>query len=96
MVEIIQDTVIRILDNRIKVIESYKITDRKVMKEILYAFQYKHPELKFNRGLNDLIREWVAHNRLYKWGIQPEKTKHVDLEFEETKKNLWIYRILGI
>lgn len=94
--EVLNDIVYKILSNRIKIIDSYKITDRKKMSEILYAIQYKHPELDFNRGYNDLINEWVAHNRMYKWGINPEKTKDVDLEFNESKCKIFIYKILGI
>ena len=96
MVEIIQDVVIQILSNRIKIIDSYKITDKKKMHEILYAFLYKHPEIKFNRNNNTLVSEWVAHNRMYKWNIRRDKTKDVDLEFEESKWNMIMYKIIGI
>lgn len=94
--EILSDITYKILSNRIKIMDSYKITDRAKMKEILYAIQHKHPELDFNRSYNDLVCEWVAHNRMYKWGIKPEKTKDVDLEFEESKCKIFIYKILGI
>ena len=94
--EVLTDIAYKILSNRIKILDSYKITDRSKMNEILYAIQYKHPEVKFNRNYSDLIHEWVAHNRLYKWGIRPEKTKDVDLEFDEYKIKILIYNILGI
>lgn len=94
--EILTDIAYKILSNRIKILNSYKITDRSKMNEILYAIQYKHPEVKFNRNYSDLIHEWVAHNRLYRWGIRPEKTKDVDLEFNECKIKILIYNILGI
>lgn len=93
--EVLNDIVYKILSNRIKIIDSYKITDRSKMYEILYAIQHKHPEIKFNREQSDLVHEWVTHNRMYKWGIKPEKTKDVDLEFEETKCKILIYKILG-
>ena len=93
--EVLNDITYNILSNRIKIIDSYKITDRSKMNEIIYAIQYKHPEIKFNREYSDLIHEWVAHNRLYKWGIKPEKTKDVDLEFEESRCKIFIYKILG-
>jgi hypothetical protein len=66
------------------------------MKEIIYIIQHNHPELKFNRDINDLVCEWVVHNKLYKFGIKKDKTKDVDLEFEENKWKIFIYRILGI
>lgn len=94
--EVLNDITYKILSNRVKIIDSYKITDRSKMKDVLYAIQYKHPEIDFNRGYDDLIHEWVAHNRMYKWGIKPEKTKDVDLEFEESKCKIFIYKILGI
>lgn len=94
--EILSDIVYKILSNRIKIIDSYQITDRSRMSEIIYAIQHKHPEVKFDRNYNALVHEWVAHNRLYKLGIKPEKTKDVDLEFKETWIKKLIYNILGI
>lgn len=94
--EVLSDVVYKVLSNRVKIIDSYKITDREKMRDILYAIQYNHPDICFNRSNDDLIREWVAHNRLYKWGIRPKKTKDVDLEFNECKIKILIYNILGI
>lgn len=94
--EVLSDIVYKVLSNRVKIIDSYKITDRERMRDILYAIQYNHPDIRFNRNNDDLIREWVAHNRLYEWGIRRKKTKDVDLEFEECKWNMFIYKILGI
>lgn len=94
--EVLNDIAYKILSNKIKIIDSYKIIDRSKMSEIIYAIQYKHPEIKFNREYNDLIREWVAHNRLHKWKINREKTKNVNLEFNECKIKTLFYNILGI
>ena len=87
---------VQILSNRIKIIDSYTITDRSKMKEIIYAIQHAHPEIKFDRTYNLLVSEWVAHNRMYKWGIRRDKTKDVDLEFEEKWYNKLIFKIIGI
>lgn len=94
--EVLNDITYKVLSNRVKIIDSYKITDRSKMSEIIYAIQYKHPEIKFNREYNDLIREWVAHNRLYKWKINQKKTKNVNLEFNECKIKTLLYNILSI
>lgn len=94
--EVLSDIVYKILSNRIKIIDSYQITNRSRMSEIIYAIQYKHPEVQFNRNYSDLIHEWVAHNRLYKWKIKPEKTKDVDLCFNESWLNKIIWFIIGI
>lgn len=94
--EVLSDITYNVLSNRVKIIDSYKITDRQKMREIIYAIQHKHPEIKFNRDYDALVHEWVAHNRMYKWGIRRDKTKDVDLEFEESKKNICLFNILGI
>ena len=96
MIEIIADMAVQILSNRIKIIDSYKITDKSKMKEIIYAILYIHPEIKFDRDYDLLVSEWVAHNRMYKWGIKKDKTKDVDLEFKERWYNKLIFKIIGI
>ena len=55
--EILSDVVYKVLSNRIKIIDSYKITDRSRMSEIVYAIQHKHPEVQFDRDYKDLICE---------------------------------------
>lgn len=94
--EVLSDVVYKILSNRIKIIDSYQITNRSRMSEIIYTIQHKHPEVQFNRNYSDLIHEWVAHNRLYWLGYKQPKTKDVDLEFKESKWKIFLYNILGI
>ena len=94
--EVLKDIAYKVLSNRVKIIDSYKITNRQRMKEILYAIQHNHPEIKFNRDYDDLVHEWVAHNRLYKLGVKRDKTKDVDLEFIQSKCQTLLYKIIGI
>ena len=52
------------------------------MKKILSNAKIEHPECNvFKRCMGSLVREWVAHNRLYKIGFKPNHTKDVDLEY---------------
>lgn len=95
--EILSDITYKILSNRVKIINSYKITDRSKMKEILYAIQHNHPECSsFKRSYKSLIAEWRAHNRLYRWGIKRDHTADVDLNYPLKWYMELIYRILGI
>ena len=94
--EVINGLVCKITENNIHIEDSYQIKSKPKMREVLYAIQHNHPEVKFNRTYKDLTNEWIAHNRLYKWNIKPEKTKDVDLGFEESWINKVIWNILGI
>lgn len=95
--EILSDIVYKILPNRIKIIDSYQITDRSRMREIIYAIQHNHPECNtFKRSYNSLIAEWRAHNRLYRWGYKQERTGSVDLNYPLKWYVEIAYRILGI
>ena len=72
--------------------DSYQVKTKKEMEEILWIVK----GASFNRGISYLrkraswIREWKAHNLLYKLGIQKERTRSVDLNENES-----IYRRIG-
>lgn len=55
--EVLSDIAYKVLSNRVKIIDSYKITDRSRMREIIYAIQHDHPEIGFNRSHDCLVRE---------------------------------------
>ena len=86
----------KILSNRVKILNSYQITNKKEMKSILTNFLKEHSEIKFDRSIDLLVKEWVVHNRMYKLGIKRDKTKDVDLEFNEKECYKLLYWILGI
>ena len=79
-------------EKNIHIEDSYRIKDERDMKTILWIVQ----NASFNRGISYLrkraswIREWKAHNLLYKLGIQKERTRSVDLNENES-----IYRRIG-
>jgi hypothetical protein len=49
----------------------------KLIKETGNQNGYVYP-----RSESSWIREWKAHNVLFKWSICPDRTKDVDLEFK--------------
>ena len=80
--KIIKDTLIRYDDTVISIEDSYKVTDEDDMFDILTKFVY---ETKYysKRSISSWIKEWKAHNRLYKLGLFRSHTKDCDLEENE-------------
>ena len=67
--------------NVIHIEDSYKIKKRD-MVPLLLEVKEQYPDcLVFKRKMGSLVREWVAHNRLYRFGIFKSHTKDVDLEY---------------
>ncbi len=65
------------------------------MKTVLQEFK-KRTNYKSRRTLKSWIKEWKAHNRLYKLGLFKEHTVDCDLEENEKPHRLIAYQILGI
>lgn len=83
--------------NNIHIKDSYKVTKRSEMKEILYAIQHSNPECNvFKRNYNSLVSEWRTHNRLYRLGYKRQRTSDVDLNYPLKWYVELAYRILGI
>ena len=59
---------------------------REIMSDPLYH------KVKRNRTLNSYLKEWKAHNVLYRWGLFRNRTKDVDFENDYKK----IYSLLAI
>ena len=82
----------------ISIFNSYKIKRKRDMKFILTLIECA----SFNRGIfysrsqNSWIREWKAHNVLYKLGIQRKRTGSVDLNEDETILRKFGYFILSL
>lgn len=94
---IINGYVCTVTQNNVHIKNSYKVTSKSEMREMLYAIQYNNPECNvFKRSYKSLIAEWRAHNRLYKWGIEKGRTADVDLNYPLKWYIELIYKILGI
>lgn len=64
------------------------------MKLILALFKMK-VNYKSKRTMKSWIKEWKAHNRLFKLGLFKSHTKDCDLEENEKWYRLLAYQILG-
>ena len=94
---IINGYVCTVTSNNINIKDSYKVTERSEMREILYAIQHAKPECNvFKRSYNSMISEWRTHNRLYRWGYQKSRTKDVDINYPLKWYVELAYKILGI
>lgn len=76
-----------VLDNRnmddpnFRIYDSYRIIDPDIREEIiegLLLYEKEYPS-KWNRTKNSLIREWAAHNLMYRLGYKQGRTTDVDL-----------------
>ena len=95
--DMINGYVCEVSESNIHIKESYKVTSKSEMKEMLYAIQHKHPECNtFKRNYNSLISEWRTHNRLYRLGYKRQRTGDVDLNYPLKWYVELAYRILGI
>ncbi len=79
----------------IRIIDSYKVKDKFDMILILKLFIKKTGWIS-KRSVESWLKEWKAHNRLYKLGLFKSHTKDCDLEENEKLHRLIAYQILGI
>lgn len=83
-------------ENNLHIYESYKIKTALEMEDVLFsiALENKLHSNIFKRGLKSLVREWEAHNLLYRIGLFKSHTFEVDLEYPP--KFSCLYYILSI
>ena len=74
-------------DPNMKIISSYKISDRQDKKEILNAmslYEDNNPS-DWNRSYNSMLVEWEVHNFLHDLGFKRSRTTDVDFNNEDEK-----------
>lgn len=79
----------------IHIVNSYLVNNKSKMFTILILFK-EVTKYKSKRTLKSWIREWKAHNRLYRVGLFRSHTRDCDLEENEKLHRLIVYQILGI
>ena len=78
----------------VRILKPHKIKSKTFMELILEIFKIRTGFVS-KRSINSWVREWKAHNRLYKLGLFKEHTKDCDLEENEKIHRLMVYWILG-
>lgn len=84
--------------DNIKIIDSYRIKDKKLMKTILEILLMKDPYRDSrDRSLAQYVREWRSHNIMYHIPLKffKEHCGDCDLSMGESKFRLFVYSILG-
>ena len=86
--------------NNIHIENSYNVELPIVMDEILTLLRKEIDDASItmdtplnHRSNNSMIREWIAHNNLYKIGYKPERIGSIDLNFPQAwyiKLGYWL------
>lgn len=91
----VRNLVVRVSSNNIKIIDSYKLNNKKEMKSVIEEVLNKTPLYHQTRSVKALVREWRSHNILYKLGLFKTHTKDCDLESNEKLHRRFVYFFLG-
>lgn len=84
--------------NNIHIQDSYKVTTTESMKFILQLVKYttSNRDIVYKRIMKSWLREWKAHNILYKFNIQRSRSQHTDLSENESMMRRFAYFILSL
>lgn len=82
-------------DANVHIEDSYLIRSNETKKEILTII-LSNTVFAYKRTIGSWLREWRAHNVLCRWGYQPDRTKSVDLNEDETQIRKIGYFLLSI
>ena len=89
----------KISKNNIHIENSFTVKSRKEMQLVLDDIR-KHNSLEYcevlKRTDKSLIKEWCAHNLLYRLHILRNHTKDVDLNYPQSKTIELLYSIVSI
>ena len=84
--------------NNIHIHDSYKVKTTESMRFILQLVKYAAANrgIVYKRTVQSWLREWEAHNILYKWRIHRSSTQHTDLCEKESGKRRFAYFMLSL
>ena len=86
-------------NSNFEIIDSYKITDKVEMENILnilLTYEKENPS-SWNRSKESMLNEWMIHNICYYLGYDINSTEHVDFDNEDEDKysSKELSRLLG-
>ena len=90
----IRNHVCHCTEDCVTIINSYDVAESD-LKPFLNELKSKiGSEFKYKRTINDWAQEWYAHNVLYKLGLFRSHTRSVDLNEDETKCRVLMYKLI--
>lgn len=78
----------------VRIVDSYKVKKEEDMLEVLIWFKLK-TGFRSRRSMDSWIREWKAHNIMYKLGIYRSHSRDCDLEELEKWHRRLVYWFIG-
>lgn len=78
----------------VRIVDSYKVKKEEDMLEVLIWFKLK-TGFRSRRSMDSWIREWKAHNRMYKMGLFKNHSRDCDLEELEKWHRRLVYWFIG-
>ncbi len=83
-----------ITENSCTIYNGFTIKNRKIMTEFC---KYVLSSGVFSkRSSSSYVREWCAHNLMYRFKISPKRTRDVDLDARESAFRRFVYFVLSI
>ena len=79
-----------------KIVDSYLVSTKEDKTKVLSVIRNRAPEAFGKRKDPGLLREWKAHNILYKIGYERARTKDVDFENDQDLLHTIGYAILSL
>lgn len=89
------DLEVQVTNKNIKIIDGYRVSSKKHMKQIISEILFKAPIYNSRRSINSLVREWRTHNIIYYKGVFKNYTKDCNLSSNEPLIVRFIYWIVG-
>ena len=71
---------VKIDTHNVKIIDSYRAKGKDAKMHVINEIISISPNAFANRSMSSILHEWKAHNILYKWNYEPERTRDVDID----------------
>ena len=80
MTIVLKDSYIEVTEYNVHIHDAYKVKGKKKKLEIINIILSFCPDAFKTRSIRSVLREWRAHNILYKLHIARKSTMHTDIE----------------